>query len=57
MKFDIERCGCCGACVGVCPNNSLELTENRIIIENDKCNDCGRCNIVCPLGAFLEAMG
>lgn len=53
MKFDIEKCGYCGACVSVCPNNSLELIESRVIIENNKCDDCGRCSIVCPLGAFL----
>lgn len=53
MKFDIEKCGYCGACISVCPNGSLELTENKIIIENNKCDDCGRCSIICPLGAFL----
>jgi ferredoxin len=52
MKFDIEKCGYCGACVGVCPNSSLELTESKIIVKADKCNDCGRCTIICPLGAF-----
>jgi NAD-dependent dihydropyrimidine dehydrogenase PreA subunit len=56
MKFDIEKCGCCGACVSVCPNNSLELIESSIVIENDNCNDCGRCNMVCPMGAFLEGV-
>jgi ferredoxin len=53
MKFQSEKCGYCGACVSVCPNNSLELTESNIIIEDGKCDDCGICSIVCPLGAFL----
>lgn len=52
MKFDTEKCGYCGACVSVCPNNSLELAESVIIVENDKCNDCGKCMLICPLGAF-----
>lgn len=52
MKFNAEKCGYCGACVSVCPNSSLELTENRIIINENKCDDCGRCSIICPLGAF-----
>jgi ferredoxin len=52
MKFDGEKCGYCGACVNVCPTNSLELTESMIIIESGKCDDCGRCTIICPLGAF-----
>jgi ferredoxin len=52
MKFDTEKCGYCGACVSVCPNGSLELTESEIIVKADKCDDCGRCTIICPLGAF-----
>ncbi|MBI5679997.1 MAG: 4Fe-4S binding protein [Methanobacterium sp.] len=53
MKFNIEKCGCCGACISVCPNNSLELTESIIFVNEDNCNDCGRCTIICPLGALL----
>ncbi len=56
MEFDVEKCGYCGACVSVCPTGSLELTENKLIINNGKCEDCRRCSIVCPLGAFLEVM-
>lgn len=52
MEFNTEKCGCCGACISVCPNRSLELTENRIIINKNKCDDCGICIYVCPLGAF-----
>lgn len=52
MKFDAEMCGYCGACVSVCHNNILELTESGIIIETSNCDDCGQCTIVCPLGAF-----
>ncbi|HML04572.1 MAG TPA: 4Fe-4S binding protein [Methanobacterium sp.] len=52
MKLHSEKCGYCGACVGVCPHNSLELIENVAILNKDKCDDCGRCAIICPLGAF-----
>lgn len=52
MKFQSEKCGYCGACVSICPNSSLELTENVAILNEDKCDDCGRCEIICPLGAF-----
>jgi len=52
MKFDIEKCGYCGACISVCPTSSLELTENEIIVEDVKCDNCGKCVIICPLGAL-----
>jgi ferredoxin len=52
MKYDIEKCGYCGACVSVCPNDVLELTECEIIV-NAKCEDCGICTVVCPLGALV----
>jgi ferredoxin len=53
MKYLIESCGCCGACVAVCSNKLLELTENEIIIR-EGCNNCGRCEKVCPLGAMIS---
>jgi ferredoxin len=53
MKFQSEKCGYCGACVSICPNSSLELTENIVVFDENKCDDCGRCAIVCPLGAFM----
>lgn len=55
MEFQSEKCGSCGACISVCPNNSLELTENMASLNKDKCDDCGKCAIICPLGAFTGA--
>ena len=52
MRFNAEKCGYCGACVSVCPHNSLELAENNIVVNKNKCDDCGICTFVCPLGAF-----
>ncbi len=53
MKYVVESCGYCGACVAVCPIKLLELTESEIIIE-EGCNNCGKCEIVCPLGALIS---
>lgn len=52
MKYDVDSCGYCGACVAVCPNKLLKLTENQIIIIS-KCDNCGKCFMVCPLGALI----
>jgi ferredoxin len=51
MKYEADNCGCCGACVPVCPHQLLELTENEIII-SEGCQKCGNCQIICPLGAL-----
>jgi len=50
-----DRCGYCGACVGVCPAGAIELAETRLII-NEACFDCGLCLAACPVGA-LKAEG
>jgi len=52
MKVDLSKCGICGACVGVCPNNVLEILENCIEIKG-KCYECNNCAFVCPLGAIV----
>lgn len=54
MKFQSDKCGYCGTCISTCPNNSLELAENRLIVDENKCDNCGICAIICPLGAFKE---
>ena len=53
MRYVVESCGYCGACVAVCSNKLLELTENEIIIR-EVCKNCGRCEKVCPLGALIS---
>jgi digeranylgeranylglycerophospholipid reductase len=51
IKVKADRCGYCGACVGVCPVGAIELAETRLLI-NDTCFDCGLCLAACPVGAL-----
>ncbi len=47
-----ELCTRCGSCVGVCPVDAIELTDDaypRLI--PDRCIACGLCGAVCPGGA------
>jgi digeranylgeranylglycerophospholipid reductase len=55
IEVRIDRCGYCGACVGVCPVGAIELAETRLLI-NEACFDCGLCLAACPVGA-LRAEG
>ena len=43
-----DKCDFCGACVAVCPVDSIELFEARIeILEH--CIDCMLCVWICPV--------
>ena len=55
IKVKVDRCGYCGACVGVCPVGAIELAETRLLI-SEACVDCGLCLAACPVGA-LKAEG
>ena len=49
-----ELCTGCGTCVGVCPNNAVEMVIDHrkgIYIpqlDEERCNNCGICYQVCP---------
>jgi NAD-dependent dihydropyrimidine dehydrogenase PreA subunit len=45
------KCGYCGACVSVCPNNCIDLIEVTVKID-ENCVNCGICTIICPIGAL-----
>ena len=51
VKVESDRCGYCGACVGVCPVGAIELAETRLVV-NEACVDCGLCLAACPVGAL-----
>lgn len=53
MVVDVNRyvCGYCGACVGVCPADVLELVETWLEV-HEGCTGCGACVRVCPVGAL-----
>lgn len=47
-------CSGCGTCVGVCPQNAVEMIIDRHkgiylpMIDEERCNNCGICFEVCP---------
>ncbi|MCI0596838.1 MAG: 4Fe-4S binding protein [candidate division Zixibacteria bacterium] len=52
LLFNVGLCFECGACVGVCPHDSLALTALGIQIDHDTCTRCNACVRTCPTGAF-----
>lgn len=44
-----NKCDFCGCCVGVCPEDAIELKEAEIRIIDENCTNCSKCIWVCPI--------
>ena len=52
-NVDKSSCNSCGACVGICPKDAIEIGEDgKAIIDQTKCNQCGKCIAICPENAI-----
>ena len=49
-----NRCDYCGTCVGVCPENCINLAESDLIIDYGICTLCHKCNWICPVDALFN---
>jgi ferredoxin len=52
ILIDYDVCDYCGACVGTCPVNVIDLLDAKLIIDQLNCIDCGICVKACPVGAL-----
>lgn len=50
--IDPSLCVGCGACVEVCPAETLSLRDGRAVVTGDRSLGCGHCEAVCPEGAI-----
>lgn len=49
LKIDQEVCTGCGACLGACAYDALEMKDDKASVDLDKCTLCGSCVDVCPV--------
>lgn len=52
IEIHEDKCDLCGCCVGVCPENCIDLTESRISIVDEICTNCRKCEWACPFEVF-----
>jgi pyruvate formate lyase activating enzyme len=52
LSFDASLCTLSGDCVGVCPEDALSITRDRLVVDFERCTGCGLCVDVCPSGAL-----
>ena len=52
ITYKEEKCVHCQCCVSHCPQNAMELKDQRIIIDPHKCIGCLECVHICPLEAL-----
>ena len=54
VLVDLRMCDLCGSCVGVCPEDCIELSESRLNVIAEDCIKCWLCIPACPLGALEQ---
>jgi NAD-dependent dihydropyrimidine dehydrogenase PreA subunit len=53
IEIQTDKCDFCGCCVGVCPEDAIELKEASITIIDGQCTNCSKCVWSCPVEAIL----
>jgi len=48
VTIDVDKCAGCGECVDICPNEVLEMKDEKAAVANDDCVGCESCVETCP---------
>ena len=52
MIINKQECDLCGACIGVCPSDAIQINADNISWSFERCLNCRQCELVCPVGAI-----
>lgn len=52
MQVNAELCTGCGACIEVCPNEAIHLSEGLPVFDQSVCTQCQSCKDACPVNAI-----
>ena len=50
--IDHEKCTMCRSCWIFCPDQAIEISEEKMTVKLKYCKGCGICATVCPVGAI-----
>jgi L-aspartate semialdehyde sulfurtransferase ferredoxin len=53
IEINYSKCCNCGACVAVCPTETLHLNQIMLTAQNENCTGCKFCIITCPSDALV----
>ena len=58
ISIDKSLCTGCKICIGVCPQNVLEMNNNKAIVKYyTNCMECGACELNCSFKAVKVTKG
>ena len=58
IYIDPAKCGGCGACADICPENCIESKAGYVsVIDGFDCTRCGKCLEICEKGAIIKTSG
>jgi len=52
-KVVAEKCTACGACIEVCPTDTIVMEKGKAFVKIENCRNCKKCMIACPENAFI----